>query len=44
MSVIIRNEEGKVLLLCKGADKYVLTVSKLESVPNLPVAKLKALF
>lgn len=23
MSVIIRDEEGKVLLLCKGADRYV---------------------
>lgn len=23
MSVIVRNEEGKVLLLCKGADRYV---------------------
>lgn len=34
MSVIVRNEEGKVLLLCKGADKYVLTTSKLESAPN----------
>lgn len=40
MSVIVRNEEGKVLLLCKGADKYVLTTSKLE----FPFCKLKALF
>lgn len=23
MSVIIRDEEGKILLLCKGADRYV---------------------
>lgn len=23
MSVIVRDEEGKVLLLCKGADRYV---------------------
>lgn len=23
MSVIVRDEEGKILLLCKGADRYV---------------------
>ena len=25
MSVIVRDEEGKILLLCKGADRFVIT-------------------
>lgn len=24
MSVIVRDEEGKILLLCKGADRFVI--------------------
>lgn len=25
MSVIVRSQEGKLLLLCKGADRYVMS-------------------
>jgi len=27
MSVIVKDEEGKILLLCKGADRYVIKLS-----------------
>lgn len=32
MSVIIKNEEGKLLLLCKGADRFVRKTPKSSSI------------
>lgn len=31
MSVIVRNEDGQIFVLCKGADKYVIAFNHLNS-------------